>query len=607
MHIVYVTQYYPPHAGGLEQVAIRQARAAHTAGHEVTVVTCAPDPSRVGVLDEGGVTVHRVSSVNTLDTRFGLPFSFVGISMLRTLVRAVRGADLVHLHDVFYMPSWFAYLVARYYHKDLVLTQHVALVAHPSRIVRAVQRVVYRTWGDAIFRYARTIVVYNKIVLDFLIGRGVPAHIVHEVRNGVSVRAFTPATEAERHEARRALGLPEDRVLVLFVGRMVPKKGYRELFEARDPAYDLVFVGPGSVPDSWRAEPNVHVLGEIPHEKLIPLYRAADVFCAPSKGELFTLVMQEACASGLPIVTTNELEYAGELDVSQVALVEQTSEAIKHALVRLSHDPDLRARMGAYARTLAEERFDWDKNARAVLDLYARLRTTRVQVTTSWDDGHVLDVRLSELLEKHAMTGTFYVSPDNVEFPPEERLSEDAIRHLAEKHEIGAHTLTHRHLTRLSDEEARTEIHESKRVLERTIGIPVVSFCYPAGRYAKRHATMVREAGYRFARTVKRFMFRAHDPFEAPTTIHTYDHWSDVWGVVKLSRGNPITFFSLYRRWDLQAMRLFDRALVRGGVFHLWGHSWELAENNGWERLESVLQYIHGRSGVAYLRNCDIV
>ncbi|MBP9749837.1 MAG: glycosyltransferase [Candidatus Pacebacteria bacterium] len=607
MHIVYVSQFYPPHKGGIEQVAVKQAQSAFAAGHRVSVVTCALDRASVGEVDESGVTVYRVAASNVLDRRFGLPFSFVGFSMLRTLARVVREAHVVHIHDVFYMPSWFAYLVARYYHKDIVLTQHVAMVEHPRAFVRAVEQIVYRTWGRALFRSARAIVAYNIIVRDFLIRNGVSSKKILQVRNGISVRDFTPARAEERRAARTKLGLPQDRILVLFVGRMVAKKGYRELFEARDPSYDIVFVGPGSVPDSWRSTPNVHVLGPKKHEDLPEIYRAADIFCAPSRGELFTLVMQEAFACGLPVVATNEPEYAEyQLDTERIALVEPVPALLRRVLVRLAAEPDVRARMGTYSRELAEVWFEWDNNVSSVLDLYERCRATRVQVTTSWDDGHILDTCVAQLLDEYGMTGTFYVAPDNVEFSPDVRLDTEGIRSLARRHEVGAHTLTHRHLTTLSDDEAYKEIAEGKRVLEDILGTPVSSFCYPAGRYVSKHADMARVAGYTLARTVKRFRSRVDDPYQAHTTLHTYDHWLDVWGVFKLSRGNPLTFFTLYRRWDRQAMHLFDRTLSYGGVFHLWGHSWEIAENKDWERLRSVLQYIHGRTDVAYVQNRDL-
>ena len=50
-------------------------------------------------------------------------------------------------------------------------------------------------------------------------------------------------------------------------------------------------------------------------------------------------------------------------------------------------------------------------------------------------------------------------------------------------------------------------------------------------------------------------------------------------------------------------MRLFDRVLNMGGVFHLWGHSWEISQHNQWAALERVLAYVAHRPGVRYLTN----
>ena len=98
-------------------------------------------------------------------------------------------------------------------------------------------------------------------------------------------------------------------------------------------------------------------------------------------------------------------------------------------------------------------------------------------VTTSWDDGHVLDLRLAKLLKKYQLAGTFYVSPFDREFMLEQRLDVEQIRLLSKDFEIGAHTMTHPLLTTIPDEEAATEIRESKTYLEAIIGKPVTSFC----------------------------------------------------------------------------------------------------------------------------------
>ena len=116
-------------------------------------------------------------------------------------------------------------------------------------------------------------------------------------------------------------------------------------------------------------------------------------------------------------------------------------------------------------------------------------------VTTSWDDGHVLDLRLADLLAANGLPGTFYVAPRNVELPTRERLSDEATRGLAEAFEIGGHTLNHRRLGHLSPDAAWEEVVSGKAALEQSIGEPVTSFCYPGGVYGPEHPRHDREGG----------------------------------------------------------------------------------------------------------------
>ena len=233
--------------------------------------------------------------------------------------------------------------------------------------------------------------------------------------------------------------------------------------------------------------------------------------------------------------------------------------------------------------------------------------THRIIVTTSWDDGHVDDMRLAALLKQYGIAGTFYVAPDNVEFPDDKRLTKQQLQELSRTFEIGAHTRTHRHLPQLSDEESIREITESKAVLEQIVGKPVTSFCYPAGKYESRHVRMVKNAGFNFARTVRRFIFCVTNRLESGTSIHTYDHWSDAWNLLSYVRFNPFRFLKLYHHWDRQAMVMFDQVQKNGGVFHLWGHSWELEYRDGWKRLEKVLAHIAYKDDVAYVTNQELV
>jgi peptidoglycan/xylan/chitin deacetylase (PgdA/CDA1 family) len=174
--------------------------------------------------------------------------------------------------------------------------------------------------------------------------------------------------------------------------------------------------------------------------------------------------------------------------------------------------------------------------------------------------------------------------------------------------EIGAHSMTHPLLSTLTTEQSREEIVDSKHYLEALLKKPITCFCYPSGDYTKEHVDQVRSAGFTLARTTKRFhLERSSTLLEMPTSIHAYRHWSDMWDIAKFSRGNPIAFFRYLFHWDALAIAMFDRVLSSGGVFHLWGHSWEIEKNGHWQALQRVLRHISGRAGVSYLPNSALI
>jgi peptidoglycan/xylan/chitin deacetylase (PgdA/CDA1 family) len=229
-----------------------------------------------------------------------------------------------------------------------------------------------------------------------------------------------------------------------------------------------------------------------------------------------------------------------------------------------------------------------------------------VFVTTSWDDGHILDYKLAGLLDDYRLPGTFYVPPRNIELPRQDRLRNRELRALAHDFEIGGHTLTHLRLTTLPDAVARKEIVEGKDALEQVVGVPLRCFCYPGGEYGHQHPAMVREAGFELARTVRRGVTGLSPRYETHTTVNAYRHLVDGTAALRLAGGDLKKARQIYWNWDVLAMTMFDQVLTTGGIFHLWGHSWEIEQNKDWDRLERVLSYIGNRSDVKYLDNGEL-
>jgi D-inositol-3-phosphate glycosyltransferase len=243
------------------------------------------------------------------------------------------------------------------------------LVEHDSPVVMGVQRFVYATAGARLWRWCQGIVAYNVIVERFLADRNVSREKVHLTYNGIDVETFRPGTAAVRASVRTAYGLPLDKPLVLFVGRLVPKKGYRELMAAHHGDYHIVLVGPGPIPAD--VPPGVTFTGPIDRDELLGLYQASDLFALPAVGEMLTLAMQEAMACGLPIVATEDAAYDDyELDPKGISFVSAAPDVLRRTFLEILRDEERCDRMRTYSLDLASTRFDWRRNATDLADLY---------------------------------------------------------------------------------------------------------------------------------------------------------------------------------------------------------------------------------------------
>ncbi len=231
------------------------------------------------------------------------------------------------------------------------------------------------------------------------------------------------------------------------------------------------------------------------------------------------------------------------------------------------------------------------------------MHTTAPRITTSWDDGHPADLRLAELLSRYGVPATFYIPRSNPldDLPV---MSEAEIQSLAARgFEIGAHTLEHRVLTDTPDEQVRAELSGSKQWVEGLTGRPCPMFSPPNGRFASRHVAMICDAGFAGFRTTELWSVDAprlghNGLMELPTTLqaHPQPTRGTVRNLVKrraLTNAGHYLKFGRDGDWATQARAMIDHVVTVGrGVFHLWGHSWELEDADQWDRLETVLAEI---------------
>lgn len=193
-------------------------------------------------------------------------------------------------------------------------------------------------------------------------------------------------------------------------------------------------------------------------------------------------------------------------------------------------------------------------------------------IITSWDDGREQDLRLAELLRKYMIPAIFYI-PSNCDLNQKEILS------IAKDFQIGGHTVNHSpDMKLLNEEQTRYEVEDNRKWLRELTKQEVTSFCYPRGRFNDMTKRVVEEAGYTEARTTKVLYVERNieDRFETNTAIHVYPNRTEYEG----------------KSWLELAKQLYYKAGEVEGVFHLWGHSWEVDKFGLWEELEEFFKFI---------------
>jgi len=232
-------------------------------------------------------------------------------------------------------------------------------------------------------------------------------------------------------------------------------------------------------------------------------------------------------------------------------------------------------------------------------------------VTTSWDDGTVQDLRLADLLSKYSVPATFYVAKCH----PYGSLQESQIKELAQSFELGAHTLNHVALNSVSDALADNEIANSKIWIEQLSGRRCQVFCFPQGNFSSRHVHMVRKAGFYGARTVELMSSTTASLVSGvaimPTTIQAFPHKRSAYLRNILRRhsvSNLVTYLhSQGKDWTTTAASLLTLISSHGGLFHLWGHAWEIDQFDLWRDLEQVLQTLEQYKSVAtFVYNSEV-
>ncbi|HBC87123.1 MAG TPA: hypothetical protein DCZ94_09235 [Lentisphaeria bacterium] len=225
---------------------------------------------------------------------------------------------------------------------------------------------------------------------------GIPEKKIHIIPNGVDTAKFAEIKAGlDRKAVRRKFGLDENKTLILTVGRYHPKKGFDlipqtvKMLKAKGLDFQWVVAGKntseilGKFPESAVEIKTIENMaksgGEVfslPSSELIELYCAADIFVLPTLIETFGMVLVEAMAAGLPIITT---DAPGVRDVildglNGLKAPVGNPEALAEMIFKLINDKELSSSLSENSINHAKDFYEWEKVTGKYIGLYKTLK-----------------------------------------------------------------------------------------------------------------------------------------------------------------------------------------------------------------------------------------
>ena len=241
-------------------------------------------------------------------------------------------------------------------------------------------------------------------------------------------------------------------------------------------------------------------------------------------------------------------------------------------------------------------------------------RNARCAVTSSWDDNDDANMEIMEILDSMNLRGTFYVDLGNPRWRPRKQpvngLTDSELRTLSARHEVGSHTWTHVDVRGCDSKRLREELAKSKENIEIITGQPVLGFSYPYGSYSALCQRIARECLYQFGRASFEGIieFPPSNPYLWGISVFATERSPHFLKTLLskrtiLTRKGGLYLKNVAADWRGLALRLFERARMTNGVWHVFGHASEVLRPRLRSQFLEVCRHVALRRDVWYATN----
>ncbi|MEO8206406.1 MAG: glycosyltransferase [Chthoniobacterales bacterium] len=381
MKICDLTQFYSPFSGGVKRYLHEKSRFIERRGAGDKHIIVIPGQN-TEQHEENGATIYAIAS--PLISRTSRYRALTRLHLVEEILEREK-PDIIESGDP-YQLAWKAVASGRalgipavgFYHSHFPEAYIRSVAKYFGSITVAMAEELSKRYVCHLYNHFERTLVPSPALAALLTEWGVEN--VECTDLGVDQEVFRPEPK-DGVETRRRMNLPEDRQLLLYVGRLAPEKNVKvlfagfELLNEREPnRYHLLAIGDGMLRSQLlRVQEETKAVTWLPYcesrTELAQIYRAADVFVHPGVQETFGLVTLESQACGTPVIGISgsymdRIIFTHQEDWAR----ENTPEALADAVASICRN-DLSA-LGSGASHAVRAGYSWDVVFNRLFSIY---------------------------------------------------------------------------------------------------------------------------------------------------------------------------------------------------------------------------------------------
>jgi glycosyltransferase involved in cell wall biosynthesis len=383
MKILQVTNFFKPswESGGPARVVYEISKQLVQRGHEVTVYTTDGFKSRVNCeknkpVDVDGIKTYYFRNLSLSTASINLPIPYHMPAVVR---KEISRFDIIHIHEYRTITGSIVWHYAKKCNIPVLLQAHGSLVSTDGKVLF---KKSYDTfYGSNLLKSIKKCIALNETEKQQYIQMGVCKENIEIIPNGINLLEYE--TLPERGIFRKKYGIKDDEKIVLYVGRIHKSKGIDLLINSFSNVVDnlgsskLILVGPDDgykkelehLVKSLNIDSDVLFTGFVSPEERIQAFVDADVFVTPNFSG-FPITFVEACACGLPIITSDEGDKLDWIHNQVGYVTNYDVDFLRKAIDKIIKNNDIRNLFSKNCKNAVREKFNWDKITNKIEFIY---------------------------------------------------------------------------------------------------------------------------------------------------------------------------------------------------------------------------------------------